>query len=282
MKKQLIIESQSEVVKNVDEDLAKKIRNENIKVHSKEAAVYDTIHSEIFNKYEQKRVIKDIEFITEHISLKDPSVLDVGCGTGNLSLKLLKYNFSVTGVDISKEMLNILRSKTRSKSLALIESDVDSFISKCKEKYDIIIFSSVLHHLPDYLKTIKNATNLLKENGIIYITHEPKRQIDQKSFTSLFWKVFTIFDSLLFYTIILRLKGVKIPHIDYTWSDYHSKQGIDLKEIINYLKDNNFQILQYEGYNARKFAILSIVDNKFNRSKCLFKLIAKRTNNDDN
>ena len=142
----------------MDEDLAKKIRDENIRVHSKEAEVYDAIHSDIFNKYEQKKTIKDIEFIARHISTKDPSALDIGCGTGNLSLKLLKCGFSVVGVDISKEMLDILRNKTKNRSLKLVESDVDSFISKCKEKYDVIAFSSVLHHLPDYLETIENIT----------------------------------------------------------------------------------------------------------------------------
>ena len=262
----------------MDEDIAKKIRDENIKVHCKEAKVYDTIHSEIFNKYEQKKTIMDIEFIAKHIFIKKPSTLDIGCGTGNLSLKFLKYGFSVTGVDISKEMLDILHDKTKNRSLKLVESDVDSFISKCKEKYDVITFSSVLHHLPDYLETIDNTTKILKENGIIYITHEPKRKINQKSIHIPFWKIFTVFDSLLFYTLILRLKGVKIPQVDYTWSDYHSIEGIDSKEVINYLRDNNFQILRYEEYNVRKSAILSIVDDKFNRSKCLFKLIAKRTN----
>lgn len=260
----------------MDEDLAKKIRDENIKVHREEAEVYDAIHSDIFNKYEQKKTIRDIEFIAKHISTKKPLALDIGCGTGNLSLKFLKYGFSVSGVDISKEMLDILRSKTKNRSLKLVESDADSFISKCKEKYDVITFSSVLHHLPNYLETFENATKILKENGIVYIIHEPKKQIYQKSSASLFWKIFTIFDSLLFYTLILRLKGVKIPQVDYTWSDYHSKQGIDSKEIIDHLSDNNFQILYYEEYNVKKSAVLSIVDGKFNRSKYLFKLIAKK------
>ena len=262
----------------MDEDLAKKIRDENIKVHREEAEVYDAIHSDIFNKYEQKKTIRDIEFIAKHISTKNSSVLDIGCGTGNLSLKFLKYGFSVTGVDISKEMLDILRSKTKNRSLKLVENDVDSFISKCKEKYDVISFSSVLHHLPNYLETFENTTKILKENGIVYVIHEPKKQIYQKSSASLFWKIFTILNSLLSYILIsrLRLKGVKIPHIDYTWSDYHSKQGIDSQEIINYLRGNNFQILYYKEYNVRKSAILSIVDDKFNRSKSLFKLIAKK------
>ena len=35
----------------MNEDLAKKIEDENIKVHRKEAFFYDSIHPDIFNRY---------------------------------------------------------------------------------------------------------------------------------------------------------------------------------------------------------------------------------------
>ena len=38
-------------------------------------------------------------------------VLDVGCGTGNFSVKLASYGCEVTGIDISEEMLAVARQK---------------------------------------------------------------------------------------------------------------------------------------------------------------------------
>jgi len=59
----------------------------------------------------------DLEFYLKKLSdLKrknEPSkrILEVGCGTGRVSIFLAKHGFTVTGIDISKEMLNIARKK---------------------------------------------------------------------------------------------------------------------------------------------------------------------------
>ena len=46
-------------------------------------------------------------------------VLDVACGTGDMCLLLAKQGCSVTGVDLSEEMLNIARKKTASANFQL-------------------------------------------------------------------------------------------------------------------------------------------------------------------
>lgn len=256
----------------MDEYLINKIKLENIKVHKKEATIYDTIHSEIFNFYEQKRVIQDIDFITKQLNKRNPYVLDIGCGTGNLSLKFLEKGFRVTGVDISKQMLDMLRGKNQSDSLELIESDVDAFISNETKKYDVISFSSVLHHLPSYMETIKNTVNLLNKGAFIYIIHEPLPRSEQ----SLIWRIISTIDSLLFYRFILKIKGIKMPKISYVYSDYHAEKGLSFDKIVEYLISEGYEILKFEKYNARKISIFSALENKLNPNKQCFKLILKR------
>ena len=46
-------------------------------------------------------------------------VLDVACGTGDMMLELLKRGCTVTGVDLSEEMLEIARTKTASANFQL-------------------------------------------------------------------------------------------------------------------------------------------------------------------
>ena len=47
------------------------------------------------------------------------SVLDVACGTGDMCVELLKRGYTVTGVDLSEEMLEIARKKTASANFQL-------------------------------------------------------------------------------------------------------------------------------------------------------------------
>jgi demethylmenaquinone methyltransferase/2-methoxy-6-polyprenyl-1,4-benzoquinol methylase len=41
-----------------------------------------------------------------------PEILDLGCGTGNLALRLAARGLHVTGVDLSPDMLDVAREKT--------------------------------------------------------------------------------------------------------------------------------------------------------------------------
>ena len=77
------------------------------------ATFYDAfIDSAVYNEY--------LRLLDKYTSRG--SLLDIGCGTGSLSLKLAKQGFNVTATDLSEEMLSIVtiaRKKTRSISTSL-------------------------------------------------------------------------------------------------------------------------------------------------------------------
>lgn len=53
-----------------------------------------------------KNTLREVDFLLDELSLQPGgSILDVGCGTGRHSIELAKRGYSVTGIDLSSEML---------------------------------------------------------------------------------------------------------------------------------------------------------------------------------
>ena len=91
-----------------------KVKKLNITTHAEEAQIYDELHKEIFNKYEQKRIWRIILKVVNSLENRTPlHCLDAGCGTGNLIVKEAILCDQVVGIDISREMLKICRQKLK-------------------------------------------------------------------------------------------------------------------------------------------------------------------------
>ena len=98
------------MVKHMDPTLRDKIIEENIKVHQQEAPFYDLLVPEIFCQSEQRIVRQVLDLAIARINKGGIVALDVGAGTGNVSLKLdgRKEVASITAVDLSADMLSPL------------------------------------------------------------------------------------------------------------------------------------------------------------------------------
>jgi len=109
------------------------------------------------------------EEIAKCVSCNNPKLrlLDIGCGTGiELSNLFKKYpNMSVTGIDISQQMLNMLKEKYEEKEISLICGSY--FDVPFGENYDIILSTYSLHHWNEKEKIIiyEKIHTSLKEGG---------------------------------------------------------------------------------------------------------------------
>lgn len=84
-------------------------------------------------------------------STTDMDALDFGCGTGLVTLRLQPYVRSITGVDGSPGMLDILQRKIKNLSLKnvrtkLIDTEAGEGLNG---RYDLIVSSMTLHHVSD-------------------------------------------------------------------------------------------------------------------------------------
>lgn len=266
------------------QELRQKILEENARVHRIESSHYEALHSEIFNFYEQRTLKKDITWIVASVTKSPPNkesceVLDIGCGTGNLLLKFLALDLTATGLDLSQEMLDICQRKvdaafSPNKKCRLIHSDIDSFIAQNKQTFDIVSMSSVLHHLPDYKKTITRLLEVIRPGGFLYIAHEPLKATERKN-----TRISDFLDQIdqSYFKARKRSLSIKVK-IDYSYSDYHAIKGCDLHQIVAIIEDKGFETKKLKKCSAnKKLGTLSLLDNWFKLKTDSFKLICQKS-----
>ena len=121
-----------------------------------------------------------LELITEAAKRIAPNagqLLDIGCGAGNYSLKMLSKlpNLECTLVDLSTPMLDRAFervSKKTNKKVHLVQGDVRE-VSLKENHFDIILAGAVLHHLrddQDWETTFKKIYGLLRPGGCFMIS----------------------------------------------------------------------------------------------------------------
>jgi ubiquinone/menaquinone biosynthesis C-methylase UbiE len=101
----------------------------------------------------------------------DMDVLDFGCGTGLVTLQLQPYVQTVTGVDSSHGMLDVLRSKIDEQKLNNVKTEFID-IEKgdvLKGRFHIVVSSMTLHHIQDIGYLFKEFYNCLLSGGYLCI-----------------------------------------------------------------------------------------------------------------
>ena len=112
---------------------------------------------------------EDIDFYVEQARQADGRVLEVACGTGRIYLDLLDVGIDASGIDLSVEMLEKLRSKARDRGLEtdVYEADMRDFDLEKTFSLIIIPYRSFLHNLTvkDQLSVLENIYNHLEPGG---------------------------------------------------------------------------------------------------------------------
>jgi 2-polyprenyl-3-methyl-5-hydroxy-6-metoxy-1,4-benzoquinol methylase len=93
-------------------------------------------------------------------------VLDVGCGTGFLSLQLAELGHRVTGIDIAGEMLAIARRKAAAQGVTLDFRYADAEAPELPPgRFDLIVERHVLWTLPHPALALDSWRHLLRSDG---------------------------------------------------------------------------------------------------------------------
>ncbi len=140
-------------------------------VYDKMGDFYDLVYSEMF----------DSDFYLKEAKKCKGKVLELGCGTGRIIIRLLKEGIDATGLDSSEKMLEILEKNAGRAGLKPKTHLGDMRDFKISEKFRLAIFPyrSFLHLLTaaDREKTLGNVYSHLEKGGKVIIhLYNPSRE----------------------------------------------------------------------------------------------------------
>ncbi|MGY0373351.1 MerR family transcriptional regulator [Clostridium sp. JNZ J1-5] len=113
-------------------------------------------------------ILQSVYNLVSESQFKNPVILEIGVGTGNLASKFLNNNYPIIGIDQSREMLLVAKQKYPKLKVRLGEFLKIPYDNKC---FDIIISTYAFHHLNESEKVIaiQEMLRVLKDNGMIVI-----------------------------------------------------------------------------------------------------------------
>ncbi len=111
-----------------------------------------------------------ISIVQKHLAvLPEPRILDIACGTGDLSFEILKRipSAKITGIDLAKPMLEIFRQKAdeRKASISIGEGDVEA-LTFADSSFDAVTIGFATRNFTRLDVAFKEISRVLKPGGI--------------------------------------------------------------------------------------------------------------------
>jgi 2-polyprenyl-3-methyl-5-hydroxy-6-metoxy-1,4-benzoquinol methylase len=169
--------------------------------------------------------------------VKNGSLLDYGCGTGEFLQEAKKQRWTVRGIEPSE--------KARTQALGKLPTEVLATLDELPEDdtYDIITLFHVLEHIHSLRKTIKKLVNHLKSNSYVVIAVPNPESADAKHYGS-------------------DWAGYDVPRHLYHFSQksmttFQDQFGLELVRIEPLVYDSYYVSLLSEGYKNTNSGILT-------------------------
>ena len=133
---------------------------------------FKTLH--LFNpariKFIKEKLISHFGLNSEdNEPLRNMSILDVGCGGGLLCEPLKRLGANVTGIDASKNNIEIAKIHAKEMGLNINYVNCSPENLKFNKKFNVILNMEVIEHVSDVNLFIQNCSKLNKKNGIMFV-----------------------------------------------------------------------------------------------------------------
>lgn len=288
--------------RQTDSDLSRTPSSEehydrNRSYYDRNAGRYEAASWYYFNAYKRNAVRAELKTCLQQVRTRNPiRVLEIGPGTGYLLEHLLDQTatpVAYTALEHSSAMAETLKQRFSHRChrfQVLTRSATAESVQMDDGAYDIIMGSSILHHLPDYAEVISALAKQLTPGGVIYFVREPIHREEVKSaswLTSLLERGYAIVNRILMRPQFQkRFWPEKVKAEDARNIAIHMfGDGVSMRPFEQLQAHGEFAIIQRRKYNRRVSAALSYLENAWLSrlrkdlfGNTLFSVIVRRQN----
>lgn len=222
-------------------------------MYSNMAALYD----ELMGDVDYKEWYLYMEKIFHKFNKKPKKILEMACGTGNISYYLAKNGYDLTCFDISPEMLSMAYNKLEDfNNIKFIKQNMIDF--KINKKFDAVISvcDSINYVLDkkDLLNVFKNANNHLNEDGVFIFDinsyYKLKHVIGNNTFiedrNNIYYTWQNYFDDIknigeFYLTFFIYDKAGRYKRVD----EQHFQKAYQIEEIKKLLYEADFKKVHF-------------------------------------
>lgn len=185
-----------------------------------------------------------IEKIFKRDGIKPDTVLELACGTGNITNRLSKRDYDIVGVDISNEMLTFAKNKAYELGLDVKYLNQDIRELNYTKKVDVVLclcdgFNYILED-NDLLLTFMKTHSLLKPNGLFIFD------------VSSYYKLSEVLGNNVY--------GENYEDVSYIWQNYFDEEtSICELDLTIFIRENELFKRHQECHYQRAYKIEELI-----------------------
>lgn len=226
--------------------------------YGKFAKVYD----DLMVDFDYEKWFLYIEDIFNRYNKNPQTILEMACGTGNLSYHLAKARYDLTCFDISEDMLSYAYQKLRRyKNVDIMKQDMIGF--NLNKTFDAVLsICDSINYITkekDIEKVFKNVYDHLEKDGVFIFDinshYKLKHVIGNNTFVEDNEEVFYVWENFydeiedlceFYLTFFFKKDGVNYERFD----EEHIEKAYKTSKIVELLKKVGFsKIDPYEGFS---------------------------------
>jgi ubiquinone/menaquinone biosynthesis C-methylase UbiE len=196
------------------------------------------IYDELMDEVDYDGWVNYIENIIKSENVYVKNILELACGTGNLTIPLTKKNYDIAGIDISFEMLSVAKEKAQKEGveLVLLQQDI-SELDFDVENLDCVLCAcdgfNYITYDDDLLNIFTKTYELLKNEGIFIFD------------ISSYYKLSTILGNNMY--------GENREDVAYMWQNYFDEEeNLVEMELAFFIKDEDERFKRFEEIHRQR------------------------------